>query len=37
MAHDVPIQSAEQLEMARRAGRLAAEVLGMIAPMSCRV
>jgi len=30
MAHDVPIRSAEELGMARRAARLAAEVLGMI-------
>lgn len=32
MAHGVPIQSAEQLAMARRAGRLAAEVLSMVEP-----
>ena len=32
MAHDVPIKSAEELEMARQAGRLAAEVLAMVAP-----
>lgn len=32
MAHGVPIKSAEELEMTRRAGRLAAEVLGMIEP-----
>ena len=30
MAHGVPIKSAAELEMVRRAGRLAAEVLGMI-------
>ena len=32
MAHDVPIKSAEELEMARQAGRLAAEILAMVAP-----
>jgi len=32
MAHGVPIRSAEELEMVRRAARLAAEVLGMIEP-----
>ena len=32
MAHDVPIRSAEEIAMARRAGRLAAEVLGMVEP-----
>ena len=32
MAHGVPIRSAEELAMARRAARLAAEVLDMIAP-----
>lgn len=30
MPHDVPIHGAEDLEMARRSARLAAEVLGMI-------
>ncbi|MDR3368093.1 type I methionyl aminopeptidase [Rhodoferax sp.] len=30
MAHGVPIKSVEELEMTRRAGRLAAEVLSMI-------
>lgn len=30
MAHGVPIKSAAELEMVRRAGRLAAEVLGVI-------
>ncbi|TXT38628.1 MAG: methionyl aminopeptidase [Comamonadaceae bacterium] len=30
MSHGVPIHCADELEMARRAGRLAAEVLGMI-------
>ncbi|NVM92508.1 methionyl aminopeptidase [Variovorax sp. SG517] len=32
MARGIVIKSAEQIEMARRAGRLAAEVLGMIEP-----
>lgn len=32
MAHGVPIRSAEELEMARRSARLAAEVLEMIGP-----
>ena len=32
MAHGIPIKSAEELKMARRAGRLAAEVLSMIEP-----
>ena len=32
MACGVPIKSTEELEMARRAGRLAAEVLSMIEP-----
>lgn len=32
MLHDVPIHGAENLEMARRAARLAAEVLSMIEP-----
>jgi methionyl aminopeptidase len=32
MAHGVPIKSAEELEMARRAARLAAEVLSMVEP-----
>lgn len=32
MAHGVPIKSAEDLVMVRRAARLAAEVLGMIEP-----
>jgi methionyl aminopeptidase len=32
MAHDVPIRSAEELAMARRAAQLAADVLHMIAP-----
>jgi len=32
MAHNIPIRSAEDMEMARRAGKLAAEVLGMIEP-----
>lgn len=32
MARGIPIHSAEDIEMARRAGRLAAEVLGMIEP-----
>ena len=30
MSHGVPIKTAEQLDMARRAARLAAEVLDMI-------
>ncbi|GER17109.1 type I methionyl aminopeptidase [Variovorax boronicumulans] len=32
MAHDVPLKSAEELVMARRAAQLAAEVLAMIEP-----
>ncbi|WP_447773738.1 type I methionyl aminopeptidase [Variovorax boronicumulans] len=32
MAHDVPLRSAEELVMARRAAQLAAEVLAMIEP-----
>jgi methionyl aminopeptidase len=32
MGHGVPIKSAEELDMTRRAARLAAEVLGMIEP-----
>ncbi|RIX83563.1 type I methionyl aminopeptidase [Acidovorax cavernicola] len=32
MAHDVPLRSAEELAMARRAAQLAAEVLAMIEP-----
>jgi methionyl aminopeptidase len=32
VARGIPIKSAEDIEMARRAGRLAAEVLGMIEP-----
>ena len=32
MAHGIPIHCAEDLEKARRAGRLAAEVLGVVAP-----